>query len=503
MKTEEIIAEILKKSNIDIKEIERSMKQNDESQEPKKIRLAPLSFGKVSNFFTKARQFMLTKKIDAKQAELDSYKKDIVEVPMSEHDVQKVAMKMARLEGKIKALQYRKRVSANTMGRALKLKQEMLNNMEYHSGELYKFTANPFENKTSEKKSEKLTISLEDQLDQKLNDTKKEEEKVISLNDFAKSTKERKQDTTTLSIEEQLDQELSQSNQKKSSLEDTTYNLSITPEDFDKIKKERKDISNRYLGNYHLKKDQIIQDEPINAVETQMAIPALPEADRGYHGIMAGANERSNVSQAERDYLNSHSYTSPTLEDEKRALEREVASRNNIYGDDYIRADYQKQLDRVTELIEQQAGSTLRSSNSVNVRHNDEVVEPLEDLIKLAEEEEKRAQEIADQARLAKEEALQAAREKEEKERLSAATDERYGQLLNEAKLAIEARSQRARSRMEQEQAELERNKNLTAGIRRDAQAIDAKVAQRQNEISQLESVLGQYRNESSSTMKR
>lgn len=486
MNTKKNLTEIMEEENLTITDLLEYLQVNEEmvraaakSKENEKvygkIRLTPVSFSKISAFIQKAKSKLAAKKLEKQERKLATLKERIAEGAISKDQLARIAFKVAQLEEKLNALKYQSRVEGKVLNRALKIKKAMQEQIVLASDDLYYFEKNPFTpNEKSVNNQERSSIA--EQLDQNLNEDVPNKTETLSMADQLDEelNKEVPPVTTTqakeekpISMAEQLDQNLRESSPVSepaamSASEVAPYDdqVQIDSEVYQSAldaKKRRIAEENHQLDNYllngaantyHLKHDEIIQDRP-------------------------------------------------TLTQDKEQLEQALSSLRDSASNDYIRREYQRDLDRVNELLRN--SNTSRTENVSSHAMNAPVDASLTDLIKAAEEEERRAQELADQARLAKEEALQAAREKDEKQRMALETDERYRQLLQEAKVTIEARSQRARERAEQERLELARNRELVDGIRRDSQEIAAKVAQRQNDISQLESVLGQYKGDNTS----
>lgn len=471
MTAEQILEELIKANKLDIKDVDSIAKKKENDEEPKKIKLSPLSFTKVSKFFTKCRFALLSNNLSKKQTELAGLQKEVASSTMSEKDVERVALKIAKLEEKINVLEYKKRSYSSLLGRALKVKQNMLSNMVYHSDNLYKFEKNPFDKEVTVENNGQTNMSISDQLDKTMAESDNsllEEPKTSLTIDEQLNNNLSVEQKPSISIGEQLTQVLNNDQMVENENVETSHVdlMAYQTAKQNRNKKVEPENIDSYLSNpntYHLKKDEIVQDylktSPLGlpAHETEKTVPSTPTT-----------------------FDDSLKYSS--LEKDKSQLEAALSSLSSSSQDDYIRREYQQDLDKVLEEMANKKVSVNVESLSLN------------DLIKNAEIEEQKAQEIADLARLAREDAVQAAREKDEKERLSAEADERYGRLLKEAKEVIEERSLRARTRMAQEQAELDKNKSLAEGIRKDSQAIDAKVAERQRDISQLEVVLSQYR---------
>lgn len=484
MNTKKKIAELMDEYDLELtdlmdyltinkKMVKKAAKKKEEEKEYSKIRLTPVSFSKVGTFFQKGLLRLKSKraaaKLETQEEKLASLQERIAEGAISKDQLARIAFKVAQLEEKIHTLQYQSRVEGKVLNRALKLRGAMKDQLVLGSDDLYYFEKNPFT--PNEKVANNQEPSpLAEQLDQDLKESVSEKEETLSMadqlneelnKDVPPAMEPQMEKQEPMSMKDQLDQNLGESSVASKPVE-TPYDdqVQIDSEVYQsalEAKKKRIAEENHQLDNYllngggntyHLKHDEIIQDRP-------------------------------------------------TLTQDKEQLEQALSSLRDSASNDYIRREYQRDLDRVNELLRN--SNTSRTENVSSHAMNAPVDASLTDLIKAAEEEERRAQELADQARLAKEEALQAAREKDEKQRMALETDERYRQLLQEAKVTIEARSQRARERAEQERLELARNRELVDGIRRDSQEIAAKVAQRQNDISQLESVLGQYKGDNTS----
>lgn len=205
------------------KELEKFVKENEAEKEAKKngkskIKLSPLSFSNIKNFFLKAHEWFLEQQLKFQTKRLDTLKEEFYAPELSDEETDRVALKIAKLEQKIAVKEIEKANLSKTSYRALKLKEDKEKIIEKQSNDMYV--------SKGKKKEIPIGISLDEQLERRMNQSGTS----VTLNE---EIKEEKNKVESVSLEEQLKNRL---------------NANETSKIYPNV-------------DYHLKEKQIIQDE--------------------------------------------------------------------------------------------------------------------------------------------------------------------------------------------------------------------------------------------------
>lgn len=287
MSMEDKIKELLDSSEgkIDIKlvqellsaKIEEPEEENSKA-ERKKIKLSPLSFTKVQMFFVKAQIWVNEKKITRQEKKLTNFKEKVANSDLTEEDLNRISMKMARISTRVDILKEIRTRLSNVKSNAIKVKATMAENMSYNSEGIYGFINNPFpevektvENVDPIRNRKSMNAQVEEMLNP-IAATPEEADETDTKTYFSSSSRNveseeiaPKPDITPSRYQTAIDKKRDESkrntgsgtNSYNTNLDEYLYNI------------------NNNGNNYHLRQPDIIQDNadlPLFGVEKNVAL---------------------------------------------------------------------------------------------------------------------------------------------------------------------------------------------------------------------------------------
>lgn len=436
-------------------------------QEKTRIKLSPLSFERVQKVIVRLQLWYANHKIESRKQKLEKIQEKVDNSLFTEKDIERISLKIARLEEDIKIGEMRKSSLKDLPHRKLMAREKMFEGIQNNGMDFYGFQEGPFSKTKINGSKSKSGSSIAEQLHDRAHNYHEEGTKASSMGE-----------------------QLNRRTGIKESKEDTLVPY-IDEEDLISLN-ERKNLGNNVT--YSLKKDEIIQDVPISStlsksIGSETVKPHLENS--GFNSIEEPPRLAQPTYQKPKEEISIDAYLNrrPTLLEDKENLENALKSLKD--GDEYIKKEILSDLTKVNREIDSSVNQEIESSNvhSSSVFENSKI-QSLDDMVKEAQQNEAQAALLAKEANKMREEALLASAEKSQLEKERAAQLEEEKRLLSEAKIKIEERNRSAREKVEKEQSEIERNRTLAAEIRDESKNIADENARRAQQLASLREFL-------------